>query len=171
MKKLIVMLMMMAPVAVFAQKFGKVNTQTIMQSLPELSKVNGELEATAKQYENELKSMQEELQRQSEAYEKAKSTMNATTQQQKEQELQGLYQKIQQTYQRDRPQLKSPDHHLKFWQQEKMQPVLNKVRNAIQNVGNTGGYTYIFEEGAAVYTGTNVEDVTSKVQSELTKMK
>lgn len=164
MKKLIVMLMMMAPVAVFAQKFGKVNTQTIMQSLPELSKVNGELEATAKQYENELKSMQEELQRQSEAYEKAKSTMNATTQQQKEQELQGLYQKIQQTYQDNQQALQKA-------QQEKMQPVLNKVRNAIQNVGNTGGYTYIFEEGAAVYTGTSVEDVTSKVQSELTKMK
>lgn len=164
MKKLIVMLMMMAPVAVFAQKFGKVNTQTIMQSLPELSKVNGELEATAKQYENELKSMQEELQRQSEAYEKAKSTMNATTQQQKEQELQGLYQKIQQTYQDNQQALQKA-------QQEKMQPVLNKVRNAIQNVGNTGGYTYIFEEGAAVFTGTNVEDVTSKVQSELTKMK
>lgn len=164
MKKLIVMLMMMAPVAVFAQKFGKVNTQTIMQSLPELSKVNGELEATAKQYENELKSMQEELQRQSEAYEKAKSTMNATTQQQKEQELQGLYQKIQHTYQDNQQALQKA-------QQEKMQPVLNKVRNAIQNVGNTGGYTYIFEEGAAVYTGTNVEDVTSKVQSELTKMK
>ena len=164
MKKVIVMLMMMAPVAVFAQKFGKVNTQTIMQSLPELSKVNGELEATAKQYENELKSMQEELQRQSEAYEKAKSTMNATTQQQKEQELQGLYQKIQQTYQDNQQALQKA-------QQEKMQPVLNKVRNAIQNVGNTGGYTYIFEEGAAVYTGTNVEDVTSKVQSELTKMK
>ena len=164
MKKLIVMLMMMAPVAVFAQKFGKVNTQTIMQSLPELSKVNGELEATAKQYENELKSMQEELQRQSEAYEKAKSTMNATTQQQKEQELQGLYQKIQQTYQDNQQALQKA-------QQEKMQPVLNKVRNAIQNVGNTGGYTYIFEEGAAVYTGTNVEDVTSRVQSELTKMK
>ena len=164
MKKLIVMLMMMAPVAVFAQKFGKVNTQTIMQSLPELSKVNGELEATAKQCENELKSMQEELQRQSEAYEKAKSTMNATTQQQKEQELQGLYQKIQQTYQDNQQALQKA-------QQEKMQPVLNKVRNAIQNVGNTGGYTYIFEEGAAVYTGTNVEDVTSKVQSELTKMK
>ena len=164
MKKLIVMLMMMAPVAVFAQKFGKVNTQTIMQSLPELSKVNGELEATAKQYENELKSMQEELQRQSEAYEKAKSTMNATTKQQKEQELQGLYQKIQQTYQDNQQALQKA-------KQEKMQPVLNKVRNAIQNVGNTGGYTYIFEEGAAVYTGTNVEDVTSKVQSELTKMK
>ena len=78
--------------------------------------------------------------------------------------MQGLYQKIQQTYQDNQQALQKA-------QQEKMQPVLNKVRNAIQNVGNTGGYTYIFEEGAAVYTGTNVEDVTSKVQSELTKMK
>ena len=164
MKKLVLMLMLMAPVAVFAQKFGKVNTQAIMQSLPELSKVNGELEATAKQYENELKSMQEELQRQSEAYEKAKSTMNQTAQEQKEQELQTLYQKIQQTYQDNQQELQK-------LQQEKMQPVIAKVRNAIQNVGNAGGFTYIFEEGAAVYTGTNVEDVTSKVQSELTKMK
>ena len=64
MKKFVLMVMLMAPIAVFAQKFGKVNTQAIMQSLPELSKVNGELEAAAKQYENELKSMQEELQRQ-----------------------------------------------------------------------------------------------------------
>ena len=164
MKKFVLMVMLMAPIAVFAQKFGKVNTQAIMQSLPELSKVNGELEAAAKQYENELKSMQEELQRQSEAYEKAKSTMNQTAQQQKEQELQTLYQKIQQTYQDNQQPLQKT-------QQEKMQPVITKVRNAIQNVGNAGGFTYIFEEGAAVYTGTNVEDVTSKVQSELTKMK
>ena len=164
MKKFVLMVMLMAPIAVFAQKFGKVNTQAIMQSLPELSKVNGELEAAAKQYENELKSMQEELQRQSEAYEKAKSTMNQTAQQQKEQELQTLYQKIQQTYQDNQQELQK-------LQQEKMQPVIAKVRNAIQSVGNAGGFTYIFEEGAAVYTGTNVEDVTSKVQSELTKMK
>ena len=138
MKKFVLMVMLMAPIAVFAQKFGKVNTQAIMQSLPELSKVNGELEAAAKQYENELKSMQEELQT--------------------------LYQKIQQTYQDNQQALQKT-------QQEKMQPVITKVRNAIQNVGNAGGFTYIFEEGAAVYTGTNVEDVTSKVQSELTKMK
>ena len=80
MKKLILMLMLMAPLATFAQKFGKVNTNTIMQTLPEISKINGELEATAKQYENELKAMQDELQRQAEAYDKGKSTMNATAQ-------------------------------------------------------------------------------------------
>ncbi len=58
MKKLLLMLMLMAPLATFAQKFGKVNTQTIMQNLPEIAKINGELQATAKQYENDLKGMQ-----------------------------------------------------------------------------------------------------------------
>ena len=84
MKKLLLFIMLMAPLATFAQKFGKVNTQTIMQALPEIAKINGELQAQQKTYENDLKSMQDELTRQSDAYEKGKSTMNATAQQQKE---------------------------------------------------------------------------------------
>ena len=164
MKKLILMLMLMAPLATFAQKFGKVNTNTIMQALPEISKINGELEATAKQYENELKTMQDELQRQAEAYDKGKSTMNATAQKSKEQELQQLYQKYQQTQMDNQKALQKA-------QQDKMQPIINKVRSAIESVGKAGGYTYIFEDGVAIYTGANVEDVTSKVQAALTKMK
>lgn len=164
MKKLLLMIMLMAPLATFAQKFGTVNTQTIMQALPEISKINGELQAQQKTYENDLKSMQDELTRQNDAYEKGKSTMNATAQQQKEQELQTLYQKIQQTYQDNQQALQKK-------QQELMQPVITKVRNAIDAVGKAGGFTYIFEEGVAVYTGTNVEDVTSKVQAEISKTK
>ena len=164
MKKLILMLMLMAPLATFAQKFGKVNTNTIMQTLPEISKINGELEATAKQYENELKAMQDELQRQAEAYDKGKSTMNATAQKNKEQELQQLYQKYQQTQVDNQKALQKA-------QQDKMQPIINKVRSAIESVGKAGDYTYIFEDGVAIYTGANVEDVTSKVQAALTKMK
>lgn len=164
MKKLLLFIMLMAPLATFAQKFGKVNTQTIMQALPEIAKINGELQAQQKTYENDLKSMQDELTRQSDAYEKGKSTMNATAQQQKEQELQNLYQKIQQTYQDNQQALQKK-------QQDLMQPVITKVRNAIENVGKNGGFTYIFEDGVAVYTGTNVEDVTAKVQAEIAKMK
>lgn len=164
MKKLILMLMLMAPLATFAQKFGVVSTQNIMQALPEIAKVNGELQAQQKTYENELKSMQDELTRQSEAYDKAKNTMNATQQQQKEQELQTLYSKIQQTYQDNSQALQKK-------QQELMQPIITKVRNAIESVGKAGGYTFIFEEGVALYTGTTVEDITSKVQAEIGKAK
>ena len=63
MKKLILMLMLCAPMTMMAQKFGKVNTQQIMQSLPDVAKANGELEALQKQKENDLKSMQDEFSR------------------------------------------------------------------------------------------------------------
>lgn len=160
MKKIILMLMLLAPMAMMAQKFGKVNTQTIMQSMPEVSKANGELEAQQKQYANDLQAMQNELQRKSEEYQKNQSTMNATKQKETETELQNMYNKIQQTYQDNQKALQEKSNEL-------MQPILTKVRNAINAVGQAGGYTYIFEEGAAIFTGANVKDVTSEVQAKL----
>ncbi len=152
--------MLLAPTALFAQKFGKVNTQTIMQSMPEVSKANGELEALQKTKENELKSMQDEFSRKADEYQKAQSTMNATTKEQKENELQTLQQKIQQAYQDGQKELQQKSNEL-------MQPIVEKVRTAIDAVGKAGGYTYIFEEGAAVYAGENVKDVTADVQAKL----
>lgn len=160
MKKLVLMLMLLAPMTMMAQKFGKVNTQTIMQALPDVAKANGELEALQKQKDNELKAMQEEFQRKADEYQKGASTMNATAKQQKETELQGLQQKIQQVYQDGQQELQKKSNEL-------MQPIVAKVRAAIDAVGKAGNYTYIFEEGAAIYTGSNVLDVTKEVQSKI----
>ena len=160
MKKLVLMLMLLAPMTMMAQKFGKVNTQTIMQALPDVAKANGELEALQKQKDNELKAMQEEFQRKANEYQKGASTMNATAKQQKETELQGLQQKIQQAYQDGQQELQKKSNEL-------MQPIVAKVRAAIDAVGKAGNYTYIFEEGAAIYTGSNVLDVTKEVQSKI----
>ena len=160
MKKLVLMLMLLAPMTMMAQKFGKVNTQTIMQALPDVARANGELEALQKQKDNELKAMQEEFQRKADEYQKGASTMNATAKQQKETELQGLQQKIQQAYQDGQQELQKKSNEL-------MQPIVAKVRAAIDAVGKAGNYTYIFEEGAAIYTGSNVVDVTKEVQSKI----
>ncbi len=160
MKKIVLMLMLLAPMTMMAQKFGKVNTQTIMQALPDVAKANGELEALQKQKDNELKAMQEEFQRKADEYQKGASTMNATAKQQKETELQGLQQKIQQAYQDGQQELQKKSNEL-------MQPIVAKVRAAIDAVGKAGNYTYIFEEGAAIYTGSNVLDVTKEVQSKI----
>lgn len=162
MKKIILMLMLCAPMTMFAQKFGKVNTQTIMNTLPDVAKANGELEALRKQKENEMKGMQDELTRKGEEYEKTKSTMNATKQKETEAELQTLYQKIQQAYQDAQKEISEKSNEL-------MEPIVTKIRNAINAVGKAGGYTYIFEEGAAVYTGETVKDVTAEVQAKIGK--
>ena len=70
MKKLFLMLMLFMPLATFAQKFGHVNAQEIMASMPEFIKARGEVEAAAKQYDNDLKAMQDELQRKAQDYDK-----------------------------------------------------------------------------------------------------
>lgn len=167
MKKIILMLMLCAPMTMFAQKFGKVNTQTIMNTLPDVAKANGELEALRKQKENEMKGMQDELTRKGEEYEKTKSTMNATKQQETEKELQDMYAKIQQTAQDNQTAFNKE-------QQEKLSPILTKVRNAIEAVAKAGGYVYIMEKAAGqpLYINEALsKDVTAEVKAQLAKTK
>ena len=166
MKKIIIMLMLLAPMATFAQKFGHVDAQSIMQSMPEFIKARGDLEALSKQYENDLKAMQDEIQRKADEYEKTKSTMNATKQQETEANLNQLMQKYQQAYQDNQQELAKQ-------QQEKMAPIMNKITTAIKNVGKNGGYVYIMDVSAGIpyISDTLSKDVTADVKAEVNKIK
>ena len=166
MKKIIIMLMLLAPMATFAQKFGHVDAQSIMQSMPEFIKARGDLEALSKQYENDLKAMQDEIQRKADEYEKTKSTMNATKQQEIEANLNQLMQKYQQAYQDNQQELAKQ-------QQEKMAPIMNKITTAIKNVGKNGGYVYIMDVSAGIpyISDTLSKDVTADVKAEVNKIK
>lgn len=166
MKKLILMLMLFAPMSMFAQKFGHLNSQQVMNDMPEFVKARGEIEATAKQYENDLKAMQDELQRKAQEYEKTKSTMNATKQKETEDELMKLNEKIRTAYNDNSQALQKA-------QQEKMQPITAKLVNAIQAVGKAGNYVYIMDitSGIPYISQTLSEDVTAKVKAELAKTK
>ena len=166
MKKLILMLMLFAPMSMFAQKFGHLNSQQVMNDMPEFVKARGEIEATAKQYENDLKAMQDELQRKAEEYEKTKSTMNATKQKETEEELMKLNEKIRTAYNDNSQALQKA-------QQEKMQPITAKLVNAIQAVGKAGNYVYIMDitSGIPYISQTLSEEVTAKVKAELAKTK
>lgn len=165
MKKFFMMLMLLAPLATFAQqKFGHINAQEVMASMPEFIKVRGEIEATAKQYENDLKAMQDELQRKAQEYDKSKSTMNETKQKETEQTLMDLQQKIQQAYQDNSQALQKA-------QNEKMAPITQRLVNAIQAVGKAGGYVYIMDTqmGIPYVSETLSKDVTAEVKAELNK--
>ena len=167
MKKLVLMLLMFAPLATFAQqKFGHINAQEVMSQMPEFIKARGEMEAKAKQYENDLKAMQDELQRKSQEYDKNKSTMNATKQQETETELNNLHQKYQQALQDNQQSLAKE-------QQDKMQPITTKLVNAIKAVGQAGGYVYIMDTSAGIpyISSTLSKDVTADVKAQLNKMK
>jgi outer membrane protein len=162
MKKLLFMLMMLAPMAAFAQKFGHVNSQEIIQAMPEFTKARTDIEALAKQYDADLKSMQEEIQKKAEALEKEQATLPANIKQRREQELQEMYQKYQQSAQDNQQALAKE-------QSEKMQAITTKVLDAIKSIGQTDGYVYIMDiAGGIPYISTTLStDVTAKVKTKL----
>ena len=83
MKKFILMVILLAPMTMFAQKFGCVDYDAVAQDITEYAKAQGELQALAKQYDNEteqaLVDMQQKIQQ---AYQD-----NSQKLQQKQQEL------------------------------------------------------------------------------------
>ena len=145
-----------------AQKFGHVNSQEIIQVMPEFTKARTDIEALTKQYEADLQSMQDELKKKSEAYEKEQATLPANIKQRREQELQEMYQKIQQSYEDNRQALNKE-------QSEKMQAITTKVLDAIKAVGQAGGYVYIMDlSGGIPYISTTLStDVTPQVKAKL----
>lgn len=166
MKKLILMLMLFAPMAMFAQKFGHLNAQQVMSEMPEFIKANGNLQAKAKQYDTDLQAMRTELQNKSDEYDKAASTMNDTQKKTTEQSLQDMYTKIQQTYNDNQQAMQKA-------QQDEMGPVTTKLVNAIKAVGKAGGYVYIMDVGSGIpyISDTLSKDVTAEVKAELNKTK
>ena len=162
MKKLFFMLMMLAPMAAFAQKFGHVNSQEVIQAMPEFTKARADIEALAKQYDADLKGMQEEIQKKAEALEKEQATLPANIKQRREQELQEMYQKYQQSAQDNQQALAKE-------QSEKMQAITTKVLDAIKSIGQTEGYVYIMDiAGGIPYISTTLStDVTAKVKAKL----
>jgi len=143
-------------------KFGHVNTQEIIQVMPEYTTARTEIEALTKQYEADLKLMQDELQKKGEAFDKEQATLPENIKQRRQQELQDMYQKIQQSYQDNQQALAKA-------QQEKMQAITTKMLEAIKAVGQAGGYVYIMEMGAGIpYISTTLsEDVTAQVKAKL----
>ena len=163
MKKFIIALMLVAPMTMFAQKFGHINAQEVMQSMPEFSIAQGEIQAKAKEFDNELQEMSQELQKQYEEYMKVRETLPQTKQEEKEKELNELSQKFQQAQQDYQQQMQQ-------LQQEKQQPLYTKLMNAITAVGKAGNYVYIMDVSGALFINDAVsEDVTTKVKAELKK--
>ena len=62
-KKIALILMLIAPMSVFAQKFGHIKTQEIITVMPEYTKAQTDIQTMQQQYENEFKIVQEDFQK------------------------------------------------------------------------------------------------------------
>jgi outer membrane protein len=127
-------------------KFGHINSDELIQALPEYDTANAKLEKYRKELTNYLELMTVELNNKSDAYNKESKNLTDLVKQTKEQELIDLNRKIQEFQQNAQEQFQNK-------QVELFQPIYQKVDKAIKDVGKENGFTYVFDvaKGSLLY--------------------
>ncbi len=162
-KKIALILLLIAPMSVFAQKFGHTNVQEIITAMPEYTKAQTDIQAMEQQYRDEIKRAEEELSKKYAAYQQEQANLPKNIAERRQKELDDLMQKGMQFQQDASQQLNQS------WM-EMLEPIAKKVDDAIKAVGQEGGYTYIFDLSAVnipFVNETSSTNVTAAVKAKL----
>ena len=165
-KKLLMLVLFVAPMSLAAQKFAHFDYTLVMQSMPAVKAAQAELETIGKQYQDELAGMEKEIQTKIEKYQNEindQTPENIRTR--RMQEIQEMQQRFQQA---------SEDNQKAYNEtaSKKMQPLIQKVMDTVNTVAKEGNYIYIIDKTASQAAGVFIneaisEDVTKKVMDTL----
>ena len=140
-------------------KFGYIDSQELLELMPERKAAETELQNFWKSLETQLGSMTAEYQQRVQEYQSKEATYNDLVKQDKVAEITGLEERIQKFQQNAQQSLQKKE-------QELLEPILSKARKAIEDVATEGGFTYIFDksQGSILYAkeSENVLDLVKK---------
>ena len=141
-------------------RFGHIDTQSLLESMPERNSIQTEIEGAAAQYEQEIVRMQGDFEAKVAEYQQKAESWPAAIRAQKEQEITQDRQGLEQFY-------GTVQQELAMLEQNLLEPMIQRARKAIEEVGAEEGFTYIFDTsaGATVYNGG--EDVLVLVKAKL----
>lgn len=162
-KKIALILLLIVPMSVCAQKFGHIKTQEILTAMPDYVKAQTDIQTMKKQYEDEMKRAQEEFNKKFTAYQEEQANLPKNIQERRQKELQELSQKGMQMQQDAQQELE------RSWM-SMLEPIAKKIDDAIKAVGQEGGYVYIFDLNATQIPFVNETlstDVTGAVKTKL----
>jgi outer membrane protein len=127
-------------------KFGHVNSDELIQALPEFDSANVKLEKFRKELVNALELMSVELNNKNDAYNKESKNLSDIVKQAKEGEIMDIQKRIQEFQTNAQTQLQNK-------QAELFQPVYAKVDKAIKDIGKENGFVYVFDvaKGSLLY--------------------
>jgi outer membrane protein len=127
-------------------KFGHINSDELIQLMPEYDSATVTLERFRKELINALELMSVEFNNKNEAYQKDSKNLSDIVRQTKEQELVDMQKRIQDFQNNAQTQLQTK-------QSEVFQPIYAKVDKAIKDVGKENGFLYVFDiaKGALLY--------------------
>ncbi len=162
----LILLLVAAAIPSSAQmKIGYINSEAIMQQLPEAQDAQKQLDAISTDWQSDLTKMQTDLQHRFEDYDKKKLVMSDKKRADVEKELQDLERKMVDY----RTAKFGANGELFTKQNELMKPVQDKLFKAVKDVADEGGYDYVFDKSSTTLLMYSNEknDLTSKVLAKL----
>ncbi len=166
MKKIlsIVVIVVVASFASFAQasKFGHVNYQKVIQSLPGYKAAEVKLQEFSKQLQDTYVAMQNEYQTKVQDYTEKEKSMLPAIKEVKQKEIIDLEKRMQQLEMNSQQQLMEK-------QQELLAPLEEKVLTAVKGIAKEKGYSYIFDSapGSGVLYYPESDDITTILKEKL----
>ena len=137
-KKIAFLLLLIAPMSVFAQKFAHLKSMDIIPVMPEWAKAQTDIQTMQKQYEDEIKRASDEFNKKFAEYQQEQKNLPQNIQERRQKELQDLQEKGMQFQQDAQQQLQKAYGDM-------MEPIYKKLEDAVKAVGKAGAYTYVFD--------------------------
>ena len=146
-------------------KIGYLNSEAIIQQLPEAQDAQKQLDGITADWQTELTKMQTDLQHKFEEYDKKKLIMSDKRRSEVEKELQDMDRKMVDF----RTAKFGTNGELFSKQNELMKPIQDKVFKAVKDVADEGGYDYVFDKSSTTLLMYSNEknDLTAKVLAKL----
>mgnify|MGYP001161014025 CR=1 FL=1 len=165
--KIITLFLLLIPTISFANtKIGYVNSNQIMAEFEPVRDIQIELEKEQRKLEIEFNRILENIDSLRQDYERQRLLMSDDRRQNREQEIMNL----ERTAQEFQMKKFGPEGEISRMQNQKLQPVLTKVQNAIDVIAKERGFDYIFDAmtGSILYALPQY-DLTEDVLKELNK--
>jgi len=156
------MVVMMIPSFVMSQsKIGHINSEQIMQGLPEAQDAQRSLDNMQSQWETEWQKMKSEWKKKLDEYDKKKLILTDQARATQERELRDLEQNIA-----DYGNKKFGQNGELFQKQnEVMKPIQNKIFKVLEDLAKEDGYDYVFDKSGEILLlyANDKDDLTQKV--------
>ena len=140
-------------------KFGHVDYAGIIEIMPETDSAQVEVKQLKADLEAEAAVMQQEFQAKYEEFTQKQATYSPAVAKVKQKELEDMYQRLQAFAEGAQSQIQAK-------QMELLEPVQQKVLDAIKEVAKADNFTYVFDISTVAY-GWDTTDITDKVKAKL----
>jgi len=162
-KLTLAVVLMMSATSLFAQKFGRINSEEIIAGMPETKEMQTNMQAYVKNLQDEMEALQVEYNNKLQEFQKNYETYSEAVRDMKSKDLESIAARTREFEQVAREDIQKKQYEL-------LAPIHEKAKAAIDKIAALGGYLAVFDTAAgslAYFDAAALTDIAPEVKKEL----